>query len=199
MAESLRTSSATIRKDPLVLGQGRHKPHRLHPRQLAMYEAAAPVVPPVQTTVASYIDVVLDKGGTSVGNVLVPVESTIFNVNGYGPVTLDNYKLPNPTPANSRPTSRRHGHSHAAQQTMQPEPQQTQQEGPSAAASPSPPTPMTIQVPGSSSQVILSSPPTPLPPNPSSSANSSSLSMASDSYFDHKDCICASREFNNFL
>ncbi|KAL8847319.1 MAG: hypothetical protein Q9221_007635 [Calogaya cf. arnoldii] len=183
MAEPLRTSSATIRKDPPVVGQERHKSHRLHPRQLAMYEAAAPVVQPVQTTVASYIDVVLDSGGTSIGNVLVPVESTIFNVNGYGPVTLDNYKPRNPTPASSRPTSRRHGHSHAAQQTMQPEPQQPQQEGPSAAASPSPPIPMTIQVPRSSSQVILSSPPTPLPPNPSSSTNSSSSSTTSESYF----------------
>ncbi|KAL8759677.1 MAG: hypothetical protein Q9199_000638 [Rusavskia elegans] len=183
MAESLRTSSPTTRKDPPLVGQGRHKPHRLHPRQLGIYGPAAPVVEPVQTTVASYINVVLDSGGTSIGNVLVPAESTIFNVDGYGPVTLDNYSPPHPTPAISRPTSRRHGHSHAAQQTMQPETQETQQESPSAAASPSSPTPMTIQVPGSSSQVILSSPPTPLPPNPSSSTNSSSLSTASESYF----------------
>ncbi|KAI4236884.1 MAG: hypothetical protein LQ349_002264 [Xanthoria aureola] len=179
MAQSRWTLCATTRKDAAPQGQERHKPHRLHPRQLDINGAAAPV----QTTVASYIDVVLDSDGTSIGNVLVPAESTVFSVDGYGPITLDNYNPPNPTPASSRPTSRPHGRSHAAQQTMQPESQETQQGSPNAAASPSSPTPMTIQVPGSSSQAILSSPPTPLPPNPSSSTNSSSSLTASESYF----------------
>ncbi|KAL8995333.1 MAG: hypothetical protein Q9169_004908 [Polycauliona sp. 2 TL-2023] len=184
MVESLRTWSSTDRKASPLAGQGRHKPNRLHPRQLGIYEAAAPVVQPIQTEVASFINVVLDDGGTSVGNVLVPVESTIFNVDGYGPVTLDSYSPPAPTPANSRPTSRRHGQSHAAEQTMQPVPEPSQQDGSTAAASPSTQRPMTIQVPGSSSQLILSSPPTPLPPDPSSSTtSSSSSSTASESYF----------------
>ncbi|KAL8863538.1 MAG: hypothetical protein Q9178_000219 [Gyalolechia marmorata] len=181
MAESRRGSTFGTRKDPPLAGLGRPKPQRLHPRQLGTSGAAQPVVQPVQTAVASYINVVLDSGGTSIGNVLVPAESTIFNVDGYGPVTINRNNDPTkPTPANTGPTSRPHRHTHAAQQTMQPGPPQTQQEGSGAAASPSQ-SPMTIQVPGSSSQVILSSPPTPLPPSPSSSANLSST--ASESYF----------------
>ncbi|KAL8683082.1 MAG: hypothetical protein Q9186_000896 [Xanthomendoza sp. 1 TL-2023] len=90
MAESLRALSSTTRKEPLGVGQGKAKPQRLHPRQLGIYKAAESIVQPVQTSVASFINVVLDSGGTSVGNVLVPAESTIFNVDGYGPVTLDN-------------------------------------------------------------------------------------------------------------
>ncbi|KAL8696925.1 MAG: hypothetical protein Q9224_002547 [Gallowayella concinna] len=186
MAESLRALSSTTRKEPLGVGQGKAKPPRLHPRQLGIYKAAESIVQPVQTSVASFINVVLDSGGTSVGNVLVPAESTIFNVDGYGPVTLDNSPLPKPTPA-SQPNEpgqspHPHRHSHTAQKTVQPQPQQTQQAGPSAAASSSQQSPMTIQVPGSSSQVILSSPPTPLPPSPSDSSNSSS-STTSKSYF----------------
>ncbi|KAL8879408.1 MAG: hypothetical protein Q9198_002966 [Flavoplaca austrocitrina] len=106
MAESLRTLNSRTRKESPVAGQGKAKPHRLHPRQLGIYEAAAPVVQPIQTTVVSYINVVLDSGGTSIGNVLVPAESTIFSVDGYGPVTLDDYSPPDPTPAGSPLTSR---------------------------------------------------------------------------------------------
>ncbi|KAI4272659.1 MAG: hypothetical protein LQ337_005142 [Flavoplaca oasis] len=183
MTESLRTLNTRTRKDSPVAGQGKAKPHRLHPRQLGIYEAAAPVVQPIQTTVVSYINVVLDSGGTSIGNVLVPAESTIFSVDGYGPVTLDDYNPPNPTPVGSSLTSRPVGSSNAAQQTIQPETQQTQQDDSNAVASPSLPSPMSIQVPGSTSQVILSSPPTPLPPNPSNSTGSSLSSTASESYF----------------
>ncbi|KAL8844003.1 MAG: hypothetical protein Q9176_001698 [Flavoplaca citrina] len=183
MAESLRTLNSRTRKESPVAGQGKTKTHRLHPRQLGIYEAAAPVVQPIQTTVVSYINVVLDSGGTSIGNVLVPAESTIFSVEGYGPVTLDDYSPPDPTPAGSPLTSRPVGNSDAAQQTIQPETQQTQQDDSIAVASPSLQSPMTIQVPGSSSQVILSSPPTPLPPNPSSSTASFLSSTASESYF----------------
>ncbi|KAL8727959.1 MAG: hypothetical protein Q9166_005724 [cf. Caloplaca sp. 2 TL-2023] len=184
MAESLRGSTSTKRKDPILAGQGKPKPQRLHPRQLGIYEAAEPVVRPVRTAVASFINVVLDSGGTSVGNVLVPAESTIFNLDGYGPVTLNNNAPPNPTPpsqAENRPShSRPHRDPHSAQQTIQPEPQQAQQTRPSAAASPSSQSPMTIQVPGSNSQVILSSPSTPLLPSPSAA---SSLSTTTESYF----------------
>ncbi|KAL8929756.1 MAG: hypothetical protein Q9172_000313 [Xanthocarpia lactea] len=131
MAESRRGSNFITRKDPPLAAQGRPKPERLHPRQLGTFGAAQPVVQPVQTAVASYINVVLDSGGTSIGNVLVPAESTIFNLDGYGPVTINRNNDPTkPTPANSGPTSRPHRHSHAAQQTMQPGPPQTQQEGP---------------------------------------------------------------------
>ena len=180
MAESLRTLNSRARKESPVAGQGKAKPHRLHPRQLGIYEAVAPVVQPIQTTVVSYINVVLDSGGTSIGNVLVPAESTIFSVDGYGPVTLDDYSPPNPTPAGSPLTSRPIVNSNAAQQTIQPETQQTQQDDSIAVASPSLQSPMTI---GSSSQFILSSPPTPLPPNPSSSTASFLSSTASESYF----------------
>ncbi|KAL8772952.1 MAG: hypothetical protein Q9209_001972 [Squamulea sp. 1 TL-2023] len=181
-AESLRASRSTARNDPSSTGQGKPKPQRLHPRQLGIYNAAEPVMQPVQTTVASYINVVLDSAGTSVGTVLVPVKSTIFNVDGYGPVTLNSNFLPMPTVADAHPTSHQHRHSHAAQQTMQPGSQQTRQGHSDAAASPSPQSPMTIEVPGSSSQSILSSPPTPLPPSPSSSSSLLS-SSTSGSYF----------------
>ncbi|KAL8804910.1 MAG: hypothetical protein Q9200_005637 [Gallowayella weberi] len=90
MAESRRASSSVAWKDPLVVGQGKAKPQRLHPRQLGIYKAAEPVAQPVQTSVASFINVVLDSGGISVGNVLVPAESTIFNLAGYGPLLVIN-------------------------------------------------------------------------------------------------------------
>ncbi|KAI4248527.1 MAG: hypothetical protein L6R40_001089 [Gallowayella cf. fulva] len=133
MVESLRASSTTTRKDSHLAGQGKAKPRRLHPRQLGLYRAAEPVVQPVQTTVASFIDVILDSGGTSVGNVLVPAQSTIFNVDGYGPVTLDNKSPSKPTLASQQdkplPSPHSHRHSHAAQQTREPEPKETQQAG----------------------------------------------------------------------
>ncbi|KAL8790307.1 MAG: hypothetical protein Q9213_000659 [Squamulea squamosa] len=182
-AESLRASSSTSRNDPSFTGQRRHKPQRLHPRQLGIHKAAEPVVQPVQTTVASYINVVLNSAGISVGTVLVPAKSTVFNVDGYGPFTLNNNSPPMPTAANARPTSHQYPHSHEPQQTMQPGSQQTQQGRPNAAASPPPQSPMTISVPGSSSQLILSSPSTPLPPSPSSSSSSLSTSRADGSYF----------------
>ncbi|KAL8842063.1 MAG: hypothetical protein Q9170_000666 [Blastenia crenularia] len=171
-----KASLPTIRKtSPLLYDQGNPKSQHLHPRNLIPYQAAdnvaKPIVQPVQTAVASFINVVLDNGGTSLGNVLVPAESTVFNLNGYGPVTINKNPPPNATPpAPTHP----HRHSHGPQPTPQPaQPQPV----PSAAASQSP---MSIQVPGSSSQIILSSPPTPLPPSPS---NSTSTATGSESYF----------------
>lgn len=171
--------------------QGKLKAHRLHPRNLNLYQNAGsaeePVVQPVQTAVASFVNVVLESGGTSVGDVLVPAAFSVFNVDGYGPVTLNRNPPPNatPTPPSENPTSTSHPHrhSHAPQQTPQPSPKEPPQVSPSAAASQNAPpqqNPMTIQVPGSSSQVILSSPPTPLPPSP---PNSSSTATVSESYF----------------
>ncbi|KAL8806829.1 MAG: hypothetical protein Q9182_001089 [Xanthomendoza sp. 2 TL-2023] len=180
VAESRRTPSSIPWKDPLVVGQGKAKPQRLHPRQMGIYKAAEPLAQPVQTSVASFINVVLDSGGISVGNVLVPAESTIFNLDGYGPITLDTNPHPEPTPApqptKSTQSPNPHRHSHTAQNTIQPVSQQPPQASRSAAAASSAQlSPMTIPVvPGSSSQVILSSPPTPLPPSPSDSSSSSS-------------------------
>ncbi|KAI4137535.1 MAG: hypothetical protein L6R39_007226 [Caloplaca ligustica] len=186
---------------------GKPKPQRLHPRNFVPYQAAGNFVEPairpvkpveaavqsVETAVASFINVVLDQGGTSVGNVLVPAESTVFNLNGYGPVTIKKNPPPeatsfpnqqNPRPLPAPESSHPHRHSHAPQQTAQPASKPTSQAEPTAAASASTralvqQTPMSIQVPGSSSQVILSSPPTPLPPSPSNSTSA----IGSQSYF----------------
>ncbi|KAL8714135.1 MAG: hypothetical protein Q9220_001863 [cf. Caloplaca sp. 1 TL-2023] len=162
----------------ILLPADRAKPanQEIHQRGHDPYETvgmpAQPVIQPVETVVSSFINVVLDQGGTSVGNVLVPAQSTIFNLDGYGPITLNSNPTPTPQPGNAPSPSQPHQQPNTAQPTSQ----QQQQTGPSAAAS----SPMTIQVPGSSSQVILSSPPTPLPPSPS---NSTSTDTTSESYF----------------
>lgn len=182
------------KSSPLVSSHERSKAERLHPRNFISYrdadDVASPAVQPVATAVASFINVVLDQGGSSVGNVLVPAESTIFNVGGYGPITINKNPPAIATPApqreNSEPAqtpaaSRPHRHSHAAQQTSQSASSPNRQAEPTAAASQNAPvqqSPMSIEVPGSSSQVILSSPPTPLPPS-----NASSTATFSDSYF----------------
>ncbi|KAL8906213.1 MAG: hypothetical protein Q9207_002181 [Kuettlingeria erythrocarpa] len=180
----------------LVSSHERSKAERLHPRNFISFrdadEVANPGVQPVETAVASFINVVLDQGGSSVGNVLVPAESTIFNVGGYGPITINKNppaiatpapQRENPEPAQSPAASRPHRHSHAAQQTSQSASLPGRQAEPTAAASQNAPaqqSPMSIEVPGSSSQIILPSPPTPLPAMPS---NASSTATFSDSYF----------------
>ncbi|KAL9008365.1 MAG: hypothetical protein Q9173_006502 [Seirophora scorigena] len=97
------TLPSARRSSLLASSQGKHKLQRLHPRNFISHrgvdDVVNPVVQPVQTTVASFINVVLDQGGTSVGNVLVPAESTVFNVNGYGPVTLSSAPPARPTPS----------------------------------------------------------------------------------------------------
>lgn len=184
------------RSSLLASSQGKHKLQRLHPRNFISHrgvdDVANPVVQPVQTTVASFINVVLDQGGTSVGNVLVPAESTVFNVNGYGPVTLNNAPPAGPTPSpqdqnasSGLPpaSSNSQDGSSVPQQTTRPTPGPVPQAQPTATAAqgaPAQQSPMSIQVSGSSSQVILSSPPTPLPPNPS---NSTTSATGSESYF----------------
>ncbi|KAL9600570.1 MAG: hypothetical protein Q9219_003116 [cf. Caloplaca sp. 3 TL-2023] len=181
------------RNSPLLAEQRKLKLQRLHPRGLVPHQAPNSIVPPVmqpvQTAVASFINVVLDNGGTSVGNVLVPAESTVFNLNGYGPITIDKSPPPNATPSPEQqnsppnpppPATESQPNSHAPQQTPQPVPQSNPQ--PASTAVPSPPeqSPMSIQVPGSSSQIILSSPPTPLPPSPS---NTTTTASGTESYF----------------
>ena len=197
LSELSRAPLPSVRKASTLLADyGKSKPQRLHPRNFIPYQAAGnvvkPIVQPVQTAVASFINVVLDNGGTSVGNVLVPAESTVFNLNGYGPITIDKHPPPkatpgpqqqNPPPAPPSSATHSHRHSHAPQQTPQPAPQPASLPAPSAAPSQqSPPeqSPMSIQVPGSSSQIVLSSPSTPLPPSPS---NSTSSGTESGSYF----------------
>ncbi|KAL9581689.1 MAG: hypothetical protein Q9212_003746 [Teloschistes hypoglaucus] len=164
------------RKDPLLSSREKiAKAQRLHPRKLNLYQdtgsEAEPEVQPVTTAVASFVNVVLESGGTSVGNVLVPAASSVFDLDGYGPVTINKNPASSPTPS-----SNPHRHSHAPQQTPQPAPS-------TARSQPTPlqQNPMSIQVPGSSSQVIISAPPTPLPPNPSESSSTSTT--ASESYF----------------
>ncbi|KAI4095871.1 MAG: hypothetical protein L6R37_007023 [Teloschistes peruensis] len=163
------------RRDPLLSSREKiAKTQRLHPRKLNLHRdtgsAAEPDVQPETTAVASFVNVVLESGGTSVGNVLVPAASSVFDLKGYGPITINKNPAPSPTPSSN---SQRY--SHAPQQTPQPAPS-------TAGSQPTPlqQNPMSIQVPGSSSQVILSAPPTPLPPTPS---DSSSISTASESYF----------------
>ncbi|KAI4093605.1 MAG: hypothetical protein LQ344_002833 [Seirophora lacunosa] len=184
------------RSSLLASSQGKHKLQRLHPRNFVSHrgvdDVANPVIQPVQTTVASFINVVLDQGGTSVGNVLVPAESTVFNVNGYGPVTLNNAPPAGPTPSpqdqntsSGLPpaSSNSQDGSSVPQQTTRPTPGPLPQAQPTATAAqgaPAQQSPMSIQVSGSSSQVILSSPPTPLPPNPS---NSTTSATGNESYF----------------
>lgn len=180
----------------LPFDQGEPNTQRLHPRDVIAYQAkpgvVKPIVQPVQTAVASFVDVVLDQGGTSVGNVLVPAEFTVFNLNGYGPVTIDRTPTPNATPSPEQqnppaapppPATQTYPQSQSSQPTPQPAPMLVPQPAPSAASSQgSPPeqSPMSIQVPGSSSQIILSPPPTPLPPSPS---NSTSTATGNESYF----------------
>ncbi|KAL8706923.1 MAG: hypothetical protein Q9201_000083 [Fulgogasparrea decipioides] len=179
-------SIPTVGKDGLdLMYQKRPVSQRLHARNLNFYgpdgDVAEPVVQPVETAVSSFVDVVLESGGTSVGDVLVPAASSVFNLDGYGPVTINEHP-PNVTPV-PRPSSHTHRHPHPSQQTPQPVPKQPPQVASSSVASQLAPVQqgsMTIQVSGSSSQVIFSSPPTPLPPSPS---NSSSTATASDSYF----------------
>lgn len=181
------------KSSPLVSSHEKPKSYRLHPRNFISHRAADevdnPVVQPVETAVSSFINVVLDRGGSSVGNVLVPAESTIFSVGGYGPITINNNPPAIATPSARQPNaesaaaSRPHRHSHAAQQTPQPTSAPDRQAEATAVASQNAPvqqSPLSIEVPGSSSQVILSPPPTPLPLSPS---NSSSAATSSDSYF----------------
>ncbi|KAL8763612.1 MAG: hypothetical protein Q9184_000612 [Pyrenodesmia sp. 2 TL-2023] len=190
-----RAAVPSARKSsPPVSIHGKPKTQRLHPRNFISHRAADevvnPVVQPVETAVASFINVVLDRGGSSVGNVLVPAESTIFNVGGYGPITINNNAPAMATPSARQPNaessaaSRPYRNSDAAQQTPQPASTPDRQAEATAAASQNAPvqqTPLSIEVLGSSSQVILSPPPTPLPLSPS---NSSSAATSSDSYFD---------------
>lgn len=192
IAERSTVSLTATRTTPLLpFDHEQPNTHRLHPRDVIPYQAGPnalkPVVQPVQTAVASFVNVVLESGGASVGNVLVPAESTVFNLNGYGPITIDKNPPHRPTPSsgqqNPPPALHTHHHSHATQPTPQPAPMPVPQPAPSVAASQgSPPqqSPMSIEVPGSSSQVILSSPPTPLPPSPS---NSTSTATGNESYF----------------
>ncbi|KAL8985684.1 MAG: hypothetical protein Q9177_004372 [Variospora cf. flavescens] len=176
--------------------QGKEKLQRLHPRNFiagrGVDDVANPVVQPVQTAVASFINVVLDQGGTSVGDILVPAESTIFNVDGYGPVTINTDPPIRPTPSpqdqdsspNLPPASPdTQEDSSVPQQTPQPASGPSPQAQPTAAATQDAPPQqsiMSIEVPESISQVILASPSTPLPPSPS---NSTSSATGSESYF----------------
>ncbi|KAI4256478.1 MAG: hypothetical protein LQ352_002084 [Teloschistes flavicans] len=108
------------RQDPLLSSEKKSpKPQRLHPRKLNLHRdagsAADPDVQSVTTAVASFVNVVLESGGTSVGNVLVPAASSVFDLGGYGPITINKNPASSPTPS-----SNPHRHSHAPQQTPQP-------------------------------------------------------------------------------
>ncbi|KAI4124779.1 MAG: hypothetical protein LQ338_004638 [Usnochroma carphineum] len=114
---------AVRKASPLISNQEKPKPQRLHPRNFVPYQAAEtaggpvvqpvepviqavkPVLQPVTTAVASFVNVVLDHGGTSVGDVMVPAESTIFNLNGYGPITINKNPPPMATPSSQQRSS----------------------------------------------------------------------------------------------
>ncbi|KAL8943865.1 MAG: hypothetical protein Q9211_000832 [Gyalolechia sp. 1 TL-2023] len=132
----------------LCFDQGKPYAPRLHPRDIVASQATPgavkPIVDPVLIAVSSIIEVVLESGGTSVGNVFVPAESTVFNLDGYGPITIDRKPPPNATPSpeqqNLPPAppalaTHTHRHSHSSQPTPQPAPMPDPQPSPSAAAS----------------------------------------------------------------
>ncbi|KAL8934055.1 MAG: hypothetical protein Q9216_006094 [Gyalolechia sp. 2 TL-2023] len=142
------TPPCTRKTSPLPFYQGKLNTPRLHPREIVPYQAVPgvvkPIVQPVQTAVASFVEVVLDRGGTSVGNVLVPAESTVFNLNGYGPVTIDRTPPPNATPSPEQqnsppgpppPATLPQQESQSSQPTPQPAPMPVPQPAPSASTS----------------------------------------------------------------
>lgn len=156
------------------------RPRHLVPRH------ALEVVQPVATTVASVIRVIIDNpAGSTIGDVLVPAESSVFSFQGSGPITLGAGPKPSSSPVHPPVTHDFVTESNTAtsnfqevKPTPQPVPRPSEQPSASGSASMSSVASqnlLTINVPGSSSQALLSSPPSTPPP---SSPSSSSLSPA---------------------
>lgn len=177
---------------------------KIHPRQINPNPVSA-VTQPIATAVESVVRVIIDNpSGSSIGDVLVPAQSSVFTFDGFGPVTLP-HNAGSPTSSTQPPARFASQSAYITPGPQSQAPQSTQQSAPTSAdQSPSRPSeappasvsaltnsptsqsPMTISVPGSSSQVVLSSPPTtPVPSSPSTSLSSTSATNtgSTTSYF----------------